>query len=134
MLHDHAGVADFFARYAAAFDARDAAAIASFYHVPCLLIRSGSAVAFQTADALAANLRALVESYASQGYERATFAESAVVFLDRDFALVTVPWTIELRGAGATQSFRNTYELALLAGRWGIVVSTQHAAGGVTGR
>jgi hypothetical protein len=129
-VDDLGDVTAFFQRYAAAFDAGNAAAIAAFYHVPCLLIRSGSAVAFPSADALASNLRALVALYASQGYARARFAEPSTVFLDRDLALVTIAWTIELRDGG-TQSFRNTYELCELDGRWGIVVSTQHGSGGI---
>jgi predicted acetyltransferase len=130
---DRSDFAAFFARYAAAFDASDAEAIASFYHLPCLVVRSGSVVAFRTADALLANLRALLESYTAQGYERACFVQPAICFLDRDLALVTVPLTIE-RGAREPQSFRNTYELARLDGRWGIVVSTQHAGDGPTSR
>jgi hypothetical protein len=133
-VRDPGGVADYFTRYAAAFDAMDPEAVATFYHAPCLLVRSGSAVELASAAAVLANMRALVAAYRARGYERATFSELQAVFLDRDIALVTVPWTIHLRGSAGVENFRNTYQLAELGGRAGILVSTLHAAGGVAPR
>jgi hypothetical protein len=133
-VRDLEAAADYFTRYAAAFDAMDPEAVASFYHAPCLLVRSGSAVVLASAEAVLANMRALVAAYRSRGYERATFSDLEVVFLDRDIALVSVPWTIHLRGSAAAESFRNTYQLAELGGRAAILVSTLHATGGVAPR
>ena len=124
-------VSEYFARYAAAFDAFDAEAIAEFYHLPCMLVRSGGVVAFSAREEVLANMQALVSFYRSRGYRRASFDEVRVVSLGGGLLLATVPWTIHLSAAGAVESFRNTYELIEMHGRWGIIVSTMHDGGGV---
>jgi hypothetical protein len=110
-------------QYVAAFDAFDPEAIASFYNVPCMMIRAGEVATLSTRSAVLANMKALVALYRSQGYKRA--------FLDPGLALVTVPWTIYLLEAPATQVFRNTYEMLAHDGEWRIVVSSMHESGGV---
>ena len=122
-------VTDYFSRYAEAFDAFDAEAIAGFYHVPCMLVRPGSVVAFSTADEVIANMHALVSFYRSRGYRRASFGGVRSVVLDDGLVLATVPWTIHLGEPGALEAFRNTYELIDLHGKWGIIVSTMHEPG-----
>lgn len=123
----------YFTRYAAAFDAFDAAAVARFCHVPCTMIRAGQVDVLTTAGAISANMEALMRHHRAQGYERASFDGLRVAMLDRDLALVTVSWTIHLRAPAKALTFRNTYELARMADDWRILVSTTHQAGGVGG-
>jgi hypothetical protein len=130
-LSDLPTVERFFARYAAAFDAFDAEAIASFYHAPCMMIRAGEVATLSTRSAVLANMNALVARHRSQGYERARFGDLRAAFLVPGLVLVTVPWTIHLLEAPAPQVFRNTYELVELDGQWRIVVSSMHESGGV---
>jgi hypothetical protein len=130
-LSNLATVERFFTRYVAAFDAFDPEAIASFYNVPCMMIRAGEVATLSTRSAVLANMKALVARYRSQGYKRAHFGDLRAAFLDPGLALVTVPWTIHLLEASATQVFRNTYEMVELDGQWRIVVSSMHESGGV---
>lgn len=65
-----ATVERFFTRYAAAFDAFDPEAIASFYHVPCMMIRAGEVATLSTRSAVLANMKALVSLHRSRGYTR----------------------------------------------------------------
>jgi hypothetical protein len=120
----------FFSRYAEAFDSFDAEAIASFYHVPCLLVRAPEVVALSTRSAVLANMRSLLATYRSRGYKRARFVDLRAVLLDPGLALVTVPWTIDLVDASSTQ-FHNTYEMVEQGGEWRIVVSSMHESGSV---
>jgi hypothetical protein len=90
-LSSLAVVERFFTRYIAAFDAFDAEAIASFYNVPCMMIRAGDVATLSTRSAVLANMQALVSLYRSQGYERAHFGDLRAAFLDAGVALVTVP-------------------------------------------
>ena len=130
-MEDLATVESFFTRYVAAFDAFNPEAIASFYHVPCMMIQAGEVVTLSTRSAVLANMKALVSLYRSQGYERAHFGDVRAAFLGPGLALVTVHWTIHLLEASATQTFRNTYELVELDGQWRIVVSSMHGSGSV---
>ncbi len=116
---------NYFDRYAAAFNAFDPEAIASFYHVPCMMIQAGSVVVVSSREALVANMNALVELHRSQGYLRAAFDDLRAECLGSALALATVAWTVDLRAA-PPWTFRNTYELADLDGLWRIVVSTTH--------
>jgi uncharacterized protein (TIGR02246 family) len=128
---DHREVATFFERYAATFNALDPEAVTTFYHVPCMMIQPGSAVALGSREAVLANMTALVELYRAQGYQRASFADLRAGSLGPTLVLVTVAWTIHHRD-GASPVFRNTYELAEIDGQWRIVVSTTHESGGVS--
>jgi len=129
-LSNLATVEHFFTRYVATFDALDPGAIASLYHVPCMMIRTGEIATLSTRSAVLANMKALVSLYRSQGYKRAHFGDLRAAFLDPGLALVTVQWTIHLE-ASAMQVFRNTYEMVGLNGQWRIVVSSMHESGGV---
>ena len=128
-MTDDEQLVGYFTRYASAFDAFDGEAVARFYHVPCTMIRAGHVDVLATASAVRANMEALLRHHRAQGYERASFDGVRAVVLDRELALVTVPWTIHLRASALT--FRNTYELVRLAGDWRIVVSTTHESGGI---
>lgn len=130
-MTDDRELVSFFDRYAATFDAFDPAAITAFYHVPCMMIQAGRAVALRSREAVLANMAALVDLHRAQGYERASFAGLRRASLGLSFVLVTVPWTLHL-GDGASRAFLNTYELGKIDGEWRILVSTTHESGGVS--
>lgn len=119
---------DWFARYAAAFDAFDPDAIASFYRVPCLMVRSGGVYPCEDHERLLAMLRTRIASHQAQGCERTTADAVSATVLGNGLALVTVTWTIRFRDA-PPMTFRNTYEVIRLDGRWSIIVSTTHDDG-----
>jgi ketosteroid isomerase-like protein len=119
---------DYFARYAAAFDTFDADAIASFYRVPCLMVRSDGVFPCEDRERLVAMLRSRLAAHQAQGYERTTADALSANVVGDGLALVTVTWTIRFRDA-ASMTFRNTYEVIRLEGRWSIIVSTTHDDG-----
>ncbi len=112
----------FFGRYAAAYNARDAAAVASHISAPSLLIEKTATVWSTEADILAAVNR-LLRSYQVGGFVLAHLALEQVVELGSDDAVVEVAWTIERRDAPPWR-FRTGYNLHRAEGRWRIVVCT----------
>ena len=116
----------YFSDYAEAFNRFDVAAIASFYHCPCLMISARGVAPLLTAAAISGNTEGLLAHHREQGYGKA-IADAVTTQLQRQsFAVVTVGWHI-LRADGASLwRFANTYDLIDHGSGWRIAVSTTH--------
>lgn len=117
-----------FAAYAHAFDAFDAAGIAAFYHLPCLMVRASSVALFTTCDALQKNMEDLLAMHRLQDFGTAEFADLHVVDLEDALAIVAVTWTIHTRAHAVLWQFGTTYNLLRTTDGWKILVATTHTA------
>lgn len=117
-----------FADYAAAFDAFDAAAIASFYHCPCLLVNGDATTALTSEGMVLDNMQALVEQHRSQRAGRALASIVRVENLAPNLATVGVGWQVFAVDGALLWEFGNTYDLADYGEGWKILTSIAHAA------
>lgn len=123
-----AGLPSLFAAYARAFDAFDAPGVAAFYHLPCLMVRAGTASLFDTHDALLKNMEDLFALHRQHNYGRAAFAAPHITDLGERLAIVTVSWTIHTQTGTVLWQFATTYNLLQTPDGWKILVATTHAA------
>lgn len=115
-----------FADYARAFLAFDAERIASFYHVPCLLVSSQGVAWFESRKAVTDNMTALCEYHRHEGLHSPRIVRLRVTVLGPANALTTVDWQMGNAAGNAGVAFTNTYNLTYLDDSWKILVSTTH--------
>jgi hypothetical protein len=122
-----ADVAGFFAGYAAAYDAFDAAAIAERFDVPSYILHADrDSAAFTSREALVANMERVNEINRANDYGRAEPGALTLKILAPTLVLATVPWTIRTRAGSVLWRFTCTYNLARRADGWKILVCTNH--------
>ena len=118
----------FFERYAAAFDAFDAQAVAAFLHCPCLMVNAEHVVPLTTPDAILANMRAVLRHHRAQGYARAAVSDVTELARSEGLAIVRVRWRVHRADETLLWDWLNSYQLvrAADADGWRIAVSTTH--------
>ena len=105
------GVRTFFERYAAAFEAYDAAAIAACFATPCLFVRAGQTEAAADEAAVTASVEALLDLHRGWDVGRADPAEVAVLEEGPGHAIARVGWRLGRPGTRVEWAFATTYAL-----------------------
>ena len=123
----------FFARYARAFEAYDAGAVAACYAVPCLLVRDGATVAHAAVEGVEASVRALLDLHRAWDVQTARPAEVLVLEATPDHAVARVDWRLGRAKSRVAWTFSTTYTLvpAATAGGaagWRVAVAVTHDA------
>ena len=124
-----ADLGPFFARYARAFEAYDAEAVAACYAAPCLLVRDGTTVAHGAPEAVEASVRALLDLHRAWDVQTAQPAEVVVLEAAPGHAVARVDWRLGRTKSRVAWTFSTTYTLVPgAAGGWRIAVAVTHDA------
>ncbi|SMC20887.1 hypothetical protein SAMN02745857_01068 [Andreprevotia lacus DSM 23236] len=106
-----ADLADFVARYCAAFNALDGAAIAALYAVPSAIAHGSSYTHWTDAAAITANMAALCTLYRDGGYVAASYTVAHWWPQGPDHAVLDVAWHITREGDLPPWQFHTGYNL-----------------------
>lgn len=119
----------FFDDYNRTFQTADGAAIATFYHAPCLTMRGdGSIHCFQSRDEIAAFFQAVAEGYNREG-NGGDFQNLVVQPIGGRSVLSTMDWRLMRADKSLVRQWRQSYNLIRVDGRWQIFVATFHVQG-----
>ena len=118
----------FFERYAQAFEAYDAEAVAACYATPCLLLRDGTTVTHESAESVAGSVRALLDLHRAWDVQTAAPVEVAVHEAGAGHAIARVDWRLGRKGSRVAWTYPTTYTLVPAAGDWRIAVAVTHDA------
>lgn len=121
-------VPSFFGRYARAFAAYDADAIAACYVVPCLFVRDGTPVSVVTAEGLAESVAALLDLHRAWDVQTVRPAEVAVLEHGPDHATARVDWRLGRSTSRMAWTFATSYTLVPDADGWRVAVAVTHDA------
>ncbi|WP_412061077.1 nuclear transport factor 2 family protein [Rubrivirga sp. IMCC45206] len=121
-------VAEFFARYAAAFQAFDAEGIAACYAAPCLFVRDGETAAAENAIAVAASATALLDLH--RAWDVQTVEPGGVIVLERapGHIVARVDWRLGRAGSRIAWEYATTYALVPAGTGWRIALASTHDA------
>lgn len=103
---------EFFASYAAAFDAFDPEAIAGLYNYPSLLASSERANAFLSQADATARFRQVCDHHRRIGYHRAEPSHIVGEAMGDNLWKVRVSWRFLTRSGGELLAFDCTYSMA----------------------
>ncbi len=118
----------FFERYARAFEAYDAPAIAACYATPCLFVREAQTVAVDGAEGVVESVRALLDLHRAWDVQTAAPAEVVVMEQSPTHAVARVGWRLGRTRSRVAWSFATTYTLVPTDDDWRIVVAVTHDA------
>ena len=121
-------VADFFGRYAQAFEAYDADAITSFFQTPCLFVRDGTTEASATPEEVAESVRDLLDLHRAWDVQTAAPGEVAVLEEGARHAIARVGWTLGRTNSRVAWTFATTYTLVPDDDDWRIASAITHDA------
>lgn len=115
--------AQFFTRYAAAFTALDADAVAALYAEPALIVDGDRGTSWPDRAAIRDNMAALCNLYRARGLQHAQLALRQAIAQGADAGYVDVHWTLHWMPAqdGSTNAptqFHTGYLLHRIAGCW----------------
>ena len=99
----------YFDRFARAFEAADADAIAAFFALPTLLTRGGVPTEIADAPALRASIDQLLRVHADADVARIRAAGVVVLEEAEAHTVARVDWSLERRGAGGPWRYATTY-------------------------
>lgn len=119
----------FFERYATAFEAFDAPAVAAQFVVPCLFVRDGATTVAAEAGAVETSVRELLTLH--KAWDVQTIAPDAVVLLEDapGHAIARVDWRLGRTRSKLSWSFSTTYTLVPSGdGDWRIAAAVTHDA------
>ena len=121
-------VRSFFDRYARAFEAYDADAIAASFLTPCLFVRDGTTEATTTTEEVTASVRALLDLHRAWDVQTAAPAEVTVLEEGTSHAIARVEWTLGRTHSRVAWSFATTYTLVPGEDDWRIASAVTHDA------
>lgn len=121
-------VRPFFERYARAFEAFDAEAIAACFVAPCLFVRDGATEATRTDADVAASVHALLDLHRAWDVQTVAVGEVAILEQGPGHALARVGWQLGRTKSRLTWSFATTYALVPSDDGWRIAVALTHDA------
>ena len=121
-------VGPFFARYARAFEAFDAEAIAACFATPCLFVRDGATEAAATPEAVDASVRQLLDLH--RAWDVQTVRPDAVAVLEEgpSHVIARVDWALGRASSRLTWAYATTYTLVPSSDDWRIVSAVTHDA------
>ena len=117
----------FFERYARAFEALDAARIASFYTVPCMSMRGdGSIHVFRAREEVEAFFKGVAQTYHGEGMRRSEAQNLQLAPIGGRSTLATMDWVLFRADGSEIRRWRQSYNVARIGGEWRIMLSTFH--------
>ncbi len=122
------GVADFFERYAQAFEAYDADAITAFFQTPCLFVRDGTTEASATPEDVAESVHELLALHRAWDVQTTAPDELAVLEEGTRHAIVRVGWKLGRTNSRVAWAFATTYTLVPDGDDWRIASAITHDA------
>jgi ketosteroid isomerase-like protein len=127
MSDETSEIREFLNSYTKLFDARDGAAIATYYHAPSISMRADASVhVFQTRRELQEFFQGVADKYHAEGQRRSSFVDLEVKPIGSESVLATLKWQM-LREDGSTiRTWPQSYNLIRPNGRWQILASTIH--------
>lgn len=105
----------YFERYAAAFEAYDAAAIAAHYAVPALLVRDGVPTTLDSPAAVRDSVERLLDLHRAWGVETSRVAAVAEVEAAPEHRIARVDWRLGRRASRVRWTYTTTYVLVQAA-------------------
>ncbi|HEX2621985.1 MAG TPA: hypothetical protein VHL11_17635, partial [Phototrophicaceae bacterium] len=117
---------DYFQQYARAYDHFDAVNVATFFHLPCFIVRFDSVTLLQTSQAVQDYVTSLINDYREQGYHHRLISHLNAESLGRNTVFVTVDWSIKRIDNSTILNFQNSYNLTKHRDDWKILVSSRH--------
>lgn len=118
----------YFVRYAGAFEAFDAAAIAAHYAMPCLFVRGGQTEACLTVEALRESVESLLALHKTWDVRRARLAGVEVLEAAPGHVVARADWRLGRRGR-IRWAYATTYVLTPHdEGAWRIASALTHDA------
>ena len=121
-------LAPFFARYAEAFEAFDAPAIAGHFVTPCLFVREGVTEAALTPETVAESAEALLALHRAWDVQKVRVAEITLLQHGPTHTLARVDWALGRRGSRMRWTYATTYTLVPSGDDWRIAVAVTHDA------
>jgi hypothetical protein len=123
----HRDLTAFFDTFCEAFATFRGSEVAALYHVPSVALRGDASVdCMISVDAIAGFFQRALDDYHDQGCRTCRYHDLDVVPIGERSVLGTVTW--ELVGADgiAHRSWRQSYNLIDVTGRWQVLTSTEH--------
>ena len=118
----------YFERYATAFEAYDAAAIAAHYAVPALLVRDGVPTTLSTPEAVLDSVERLLDLHRAWGVETSRVAAVAEVEAAPEHRIARVDWRLGRRASRVRWTYTTTYVLVQADADGRIVAALTHDA------
>lgn len=119
----HAG--QFFDEFVEAFKTFDGSTIAERYVAPYLAMHmSGAAEVFGSSADIGAYFQGIVNGYHARGCRSCRYRELSVVPIGRESAIATVIWDLLAADGAALETWRESYNLYRVDGRYRIYAST----------
>ncbi len=118
------GVRTFFETYVSAYDALDAAEIASHYTIPTVVCDSLGEHTLDTADALNDKMFSYCVNLKTAGYQQASYRCEAFHALGPDACFVDLKWSVRLKEDVLV--YKTGYLLSLVKGCWNINHATAY--------
>jgi len=120
-------ISNFFKDYTELFDARDGATIATYYHAPSISMRADASVhVFQTRQEVREFFQGVADKYYSEGLRDSRFVNLDVKPIGSKSVLATLEWQMLRDDGSIIRTWRQSYNLIHLDGKWQILVSTIH--------
>lgn len=118
----------FFDRYGAAFEAYDAAVVASHFAVPALLVRDGVPTVLADDAAVLDSVERLLDLHRAWGVETCRVADLADIEAAPAHRLVRVNWRLGRRASRLRWTYTTTYTLVPHGDDWRIAAALTHDA------
>ncbi|MEO0556596.1 MAG: hypothetical protein AAF170_00290 [Bacteroidota bacterium] len=118
----------YFERYAGAFEAFDASAIAEHYTMPCLFVRGGQPDVCTSPEALQVSIEALLDLHKTWDVRRAKLKTLEILETAPDHLIVRADWRLGRKGR-IRWAYATTYVLVPTSdGDWRIASALTHDA------
>ena len=118
----------FFERYAAAFEAYDAGAVAAHFAAPALLVRDGVPATLGDAAAVLDSVERLLDLHRAWGVETSRVAGLALIEAAPAHRLARVDWRLGRRASRLRWTYATTYVLVPAGDDWRIAAALTHDA------
>lgn len=118
----------FFERYAAAFEAYDAGAVAAHFAVPALLVRDGVPATLDSDAAVLDSVERLLDLHRAWGVETSRVAGLTEIEAAPAHRLARVDWRLGRRASRLRWTYSTTYVLVPAADDWRIAAALTHDA------
>lgn len=120
----------FFDAFVEAFRTFNGKTIAERYLTPYLAFHTyGSSQVFMSSAEVASYFQRIVDDYYAQGCRLCRYKDLSVVSLGAECALGTVTWELLAEDGSLISTWRESYNLCLVDGRFKVFTSTDHPAG-----
>lgn len=118
----------FFDEFVDAFASFNGDMIAERYLAPYLAFHAhDSAQVFQSPSETGVYFQRIVDAYRAKGCRSCRYGDMEVFALGRDCAVATVTWELLAEDGSILESWRESYNLCLVDGRFKVFASTDHA-------